>query len=144
MIKQKRGRMTGSPPKLDVRINQNLYKEIKDEKVCRILGLNLQNDITWRAHLESGSKALLPNVRKCLGSLKHVGKMIPTGSRNILAKGLVTSKLSYLIGIWGGTTRNYRRRAQNVLNIAARWVTGLPRKTRISTLMESAGWLDVN
>ena len=77
-------------------------KEIKDVEVCRILGLNLQNNTTWKAHLETGIKVLLPSVRKCLGALRHLGKGIPAGSRNILAKGLITSRLSYLIGIWGG------------------------------------------
>ena len=144
MIKQKRGRTPGSPPKLNVRINVNERKEIEDMEVCRILGMNLQKNITWRAHLESGPKALLPSVRRCLGALKHTGRLIPEGSRNVLVKGLVTGRLAYLIGIWGGTTPNLRRKAQQVLNTAARWVTKSPRSTRVSSLMEKAGWFSVN
>ena len=143
MIKQKKCRMAGRPPTLTVRTEDNQIKEIEDAEVCRILGLNLQKNITWKSHLETGNKALLPAVRKCLGSLKHVGKMIPRNSRNILARGLISSKLMYLIGIWGGTTRNLRRKAQTVLNTAARWVTNLPRKTRTSSLMEAAGWHNI-
>ena len=45
--------------------------------------------------------------------------------------------------MWGGTTRNLRRRAQTVLNTAARWVTKLPQKTRKSSLMEAAGWFNI-
>ena len=102
MIRQKRCRMAGNPPSLTVRTEDNQVKEIQDTEVCRILGLNLQKNLTWKAHLKTGSKALLPSVRKCLGSLKHIGSMIPEKSRNILAKVLITSKLSYLIRVCGG------------------------------------------
>ena len=141
MIKQKRGRMAGPPPELKIVLEDNTEKVIKDEKFCRILGLNIQDHLTWQVHLESGCKALLPDIRKKIGALRNLGCRIPAGSRNILARGLVISKLSYLVSIWGGgATPNYRRKAQSVLNLAARWVTGLPRQTRASTLMEAAGW----
>ena len=42
-------------------------------------------------------------------------------ARNTLARGLVISKITYLISVWGGATRNYRRKAQTLLNSAARW-----------------------
>ena len=34
--------------------------------------------------------------------LKSLGKKLPRGCKNTLAKGLIIGKLSYLIGIWGG------------------------------------------
>ena len=143
MISQKRTKLAGQPPTLDVVNDRNEDIEIMDGKVCRILGANLANDLTWRQHLETGPKALLPNLRKCIGSLKHLGKKIPSGCRNTLVKGLITSRLSYLISMWGGTTENLQKKAQITLNIAARWVTMLPRKTKMGKLMEAAGWLDV-
>ena len=99
--------------------------------------------MTWKAHLESGPKVLLPSLRKSISALKFLGKRIPNSCRNTLVKGLVTSKLAYLICIWGGATENWQKKAQIVLNLAARWVTSLPKKTRIDDLMVAAGWLDV-
>ena len=143
MISQKRAKTVGLPLNLDIINDKNEPKTISDSKICRILGVNLSNDMTWRPHLESGPKALLPSLRKCIGSLKFLGKKIPANCRNTLVKGLVTSLLSYLISVWGGTTGNLQRKAQITLNIAARWVMRLPKITRVSDLMAAAGWLDV-
>ena len=35
-------------------------------------------------------------------------------------------------------------RVQIVLNVAARWVTGLGKRTRVKDLMIAAGWLSIN
>ena len=135
MINQKRAKTTGYPPSLNTRNERDEPVVILDGKVCRILGTNILNDGTWRAHLESGPKALLPSLRKNLGSLKFLGRKIPSNCRNTLAKSLITSRLSYLISMWGGTMNNFIRKAQTVLNIAARWVTKMPKKTRICDLI---------
>ena len=75
--------------------------------------------------------------------MKHTGKLIPRGSRNTLARGLINSRLSYLIGIWGGATPNLIRRAQAIQNMAARWVTSSRRSTKSSILMELTGWFSI-
>ena len=97
----------------------------------------------WTSHLESGGKSLFPQVRRLLGRLRHLGKLIPMDCRNNLAKGLIHSRLSYIMPLWGGATESHLKRAQVILNIAARWVTGLGRKTKISKLMKRAGWLTI-
>ena len=145
MIKQKRGRTLGQPPELVVQNSSQEEEVVPDSKVCRILGINLQNNFTWNAHLESGPKALLPSLRKTLGALKFLGRQIPTRSRNILARGLLMSKATYLISTWGGGTKNLvgDRKAQILQNAAMRWVTGRPRRTRISNLLEQTEWLSI-
>ena len=60
MIKQKRGRTPGSPPKLTVQLEDSTHKTIRDEKFCRVLYLNIQDNLMWQSHLEAGSRALLP------------------------------------------------------------------------------------
>ena len=86
---------------------------------------------------------MLPRIRKQMGYLKHIGKMIPLASRNNLAKGLIQSRLSYLMLLWGGASQILIDRAQVILNKAARWATGLDRRTKISQLMETAGWFSI-
>ena len=38
---------------------------------------------------------------------------------------------------------NYLNKAQVIMNTAARWATGLPRRTRISRLLEITGWFSI-
>ena len=123
MIKQKQGRTQGDPPHLIVENKEKPGELIKisDSKCFRILGSNLQSNITWKMHLESGKKAILPAIRKQLGKLKQLGKQLPSHTRKTLAEGLLLSKFVYLISQWGGghpTTmspllRDYRTRLQD-------------------------------
>ena len=143
MIPQKKGRTPGPPPSLQVVGENGGYKTVADTDFTRILGANLQANLTWVRHLETGKKAVLPAARKQLGLLKHQGKLIPRSSRLTLARGLVLSKLTYIMPLWGGAAPAHLRKVQVLINAAARWATGLPRRTRISTLMQKAGWLSV-
>ena len=136
MIQQKRAKITGELPDLSVRNNDGQLETVSDRKYCRILGMNLQNNMTLNNHLETGKKSLLPSLRKNLGALKSLDKQIPQGSRNTMARGLILSRLSYLIGIWSGATEHLMKKAQIVQNSAAR-------KTRITTLLDKTGWNSV-
>ena len=130
MIKQKRARQPGRPPELHVP-NQNQGVDIISTKGhCRILGMNVQENLTWNAHLETGEKSLLPSLRRSIGALRNLGKSVPFRCRNILARSLVLSKLTYLISIWGGATPNLIRKAQITQNNLARWVTGKMKKKK--------------
>ena len=108
-----------------------------------MLGATIQNNLTWSGHLELDKKAILPEVRKNLGLLKSLGRKLPRSCRNTMARGLVISKLTYLVSIWGGGTENLISKAQILLNKTARWASGLPKRTKIITLMESLDWLTV-
>ena len=74
MIKQRRCKTGGNPPQLIVTNSENEQEVIKNSKNIRILGMNLQGNFTWNAHLESGSKPLLPSLRRNLGLLKSQGR----------------------------------------------------------------------
>ena len=145
MIKQKRGRTPGEPPHLIVEDQSKPGEllKIKDSECLRILGSNIQLNISWQQHLEGGKKAVLPGIRRQLGQLKMMGRQLPRASRKILAEGLLISKFIYLISQWGGATENYLVAAQRLQNKIARWVTGAGAKVRISTLLEDIGWLSI-
>ena len=143
MIQQKRGRTIGDPPHLTVELEPGVYKDIRDKTTTRILGANIQANGLWNSHLETGPRALFPQVRKLLGMLRHLGPKIPTRCRNNLSKGLIHSRLSYLMPLWGGASIALIKKAQVLLNIAARWTSGQPKKTKIKVLMKTVGWLDI-
>ena len=93
--------------------------------------------------MELGKKALLPQCRKLLGQLKRNSRLIPRRSRRNLVNGLLISKLSYLMPLWGSASQQHIRKAHTLLNTAARWITGLNKRTRIRTLMTAVNWLTI-
>ena len=45
--------------------------------------------------------------------------------------------------LWGSAAEVHLNRAQVLLNTAARWITGLGRKTKVRMLMEELDWLTI-
>ena len=108
MTKQKRGRSRGNPPNLVVNVIENgiiVEKTLNDKSSCRYLGANLQNNLSWRNHLEVGNKATLPSIRKLIGSMHKLRDLLPRKSRLQLMNSLVVGRLVYLIPLWGGDHR---------------------------------------
>ena len=145
MIKQKKGRTPGEPPHLMVEDpeKQGELIKIKDAKNFRLLGANLQGNIHWKHHLETGKKAVLPTIRKQLGSLQQLGKQLPQSTRKTLAEGMLLSKFSYLIAQWGGASSNFITSAQRLQNKIGRWVYGLNKRTKTITILETCSWLSI-
>ena len=144
MSHQKRAKINGIPPEITVNSEtKNEDKHILDTKLCRMLGANLKNDMSWEGHLSTGNKAIIPRVRKQIGALYKIRNHLTKKGRLQLANALVMSKLIYLITLWGNTTQNMIDRAQRTQNIAARYVTGHNRTTNTNKLLADCGWLSI-
>ena len=151
MTHQKRCKIPGIPTDLTVEEvikdrngrERTVDKLITDKKNCRMLGLNIQNNLTWEAHLSTGVKSLLPAVRKRLGMLSRLRDNISKKGKLQLVNCLVMSKIAYGISIWGHSTEKYTKLAQIVQNIGARLITGRGRRTRQSELMTECGWMNI-
>ena len=141
MIKQKRTRIQGNPPSVTTLDQDRQVKIIKADKSLRILGCNLQDNLSWQAHLSTGEKPLLPIIRQKLGALRHIGKNLPMASRMTLANGMILSRINCLLQVWGGTEKKYISKIQTLLNDTARYITGKPRRTSTINLMTSCNWL---
>ena len=152
MTYQKRAKIPGIPPDLTVQehikdrtgMERVVDKHVTDSTWIRMLGLNMQNNLTWDHHLSAGNKALLPAVRRQLGMLALLGDNISLKGRLQLANCLIVSRLAYGISLWGQTTENHMRKAQVVQNIAARMVTRRSKRTRQVDLMADCGWLNLS
>ena len=151
MSHQKRAKTRGIPPDLMVReetTNRMGQKVVQDKLITdkthhRMLGLVLQNNLAWDAHLSKDCKATLPAVRKQLGYLYRLRPNISNSAFLLLVNSLAMSKLSYGLSIWGNTTKNHIKAAQTVQNMAARMVTRMRRTTRQADLIKECGWLDM-
>ena len=107
------------------------------------MGCNVPHNLSWHAHLQGGEKALLGELRKKLGTLKFLSHQLPRKCRKILAEGLIWSKATYLIAVWGGCSPHLYEKIAAVLNNTSRFVTGDGKRTRKSILLKKFGWLDV-
>ena len=67
MLKQKRAKVKGVELSLETWDQDNNLKLIQPEKFCRT---------SWNSNLESGTDALLPQLRRKLGTLKFVSKTL--------------------------------------------------------------------
>ena len=134
---------TPPPPHLEVETENGDKKMVQDKGYLRILGINVQSNMNWSSHLETGDKSLLPSIRRQLGALQHLGTKLPSKVRKTLAEGMIISRILYLIPIWGAATGNYVRKAQILLNKTAKWVTGHKRTMKTSKLMQEIGWMNI-
>ena len=141
MNKLKRCKTHSSLLSLSVLNDDNQLVDKPADKFCRLLGGNISQDLTWRPHLVTAEKALLPNLRKQLEVLAHLSLIIPQSSRKILAEGLVLSQMKYLLPLWGGTVSKYQKKIQVVINKVARSVTGRGRRASSRKLLLETGWL---
>ena len=102
MSHQKQPRITGDPPQLSVRKPGGTIKLITPDKQVRLLGGNIQENLSWQAHLETGEKPLLPELRKKLGALRHPGTGVPRRTRLRLANSIIMSRLIICCQSGGG------------------------------------------
>ena len=69
MVRQKCAKVTCDPVVMTIRSEDDVQKDIINLDHARILGLYLQRDYSWRAHLEVGAKPLIQALRRRLGAL---------------------------------------------------------------------------
>ena len=143
MIGQKRARTGGTPPTLEEIEPDGSTKIIKCKSEIKLLGITLQDNITWGAHLETGEEAILPELRRTMGIFRHIGGSIPWRTKKMLIEGKIISRLRYLTAIWGGTTERYLDKTQALLNCAARFISKKDKRTGTQELMESCKWMTV-
>ena len=122
MVYQKRTKTRGIPP--DLTVSEEIKdrqgrtttqdKLISDSSSCRMLGLNMGNNLTWESHLISGRKALLPAPRRQVGMISRIGQNMSKKARLNLTNSLIMSRLSYMVCIWGNTNETLLRKVQTV------------------------------
>ena len=143
MTHQKRPRVTGEQPTLDVMKPNGEWKNIKPKKHVKLLGGYPQQNSSWEAHLEGAEKALLPEIRRKIGAIKHLGRNIPRNTKLKLANGFIISMLLYLLPVWGGTPDKYLNKVQILMNKLARHINNQGRMSTTKGLMKSCNWLSI-
>ena len=98
----------------------------------------------WAEYVQDSEESLVKSLTTRLSALKMIGKVAPFKTRKMLADGIIISKLSYLISLWGGCEQYLMRSLQVIQNKAARVVTKLDWYTPTHDLLSQCGWLSVH
>ena len=98
----------------------------------------------WSEHLQDNEDNLMRSLSCRLGALKLLGRVASFKNRKMIADGILISKLSYLIALWGGCSSFLMTSLQIIQNKAARVVTKLAWSTPTRDLLKQCGWLSVH
>ena len=140
MVQQKQARIGGAPPQLTISKPDGTLKTIPAGESIRLLGCNLNKDMTWSHQLEMGEKALLPALRAKIGALTFIGREY-SQEEQTLSNQWPCDKIIYHIAMWGSVSMSDGNKLQSILNKCARMVLGRGRKTRTRIVMQSCNWM---
>ena len=124
---------------------QNTFQDklLTEMKASRFLGLNLSNNLNWEPHLLTGKRPLIPGLRSQLGMISKLRNSLSKKLKLMIVNSLILSRINYGLSIWGNSSPTQLKKVQVILNTAARFITGLPKITRQSTLMVQCNWLNL-
>ena len=116
--------------------------DIRPSNSEKFLGGIVQKDLKWNEHIAKDKDNLLSALSKRCNALQIIAKVASFKTRKTIANGLFIGKLSYLISVWGGTSRENFDLLQIVQNRAARIVTKNWKSSTADNL-NAIGWLSV-
>ena len=78
-------------------------KEITESRCEKLLGVVLNNQLTWKDHLygDEDNMGLLPQLSKRLGMLKRLARYMSKDKLKYFSSGIFYSKLSYCLPVFG-------------------------------------------
>ena len=117
---------------------------IKPSETGKLLGAQLHQNMDWRVHLRDHKASLLNQLLSRINGLRKVCVHADFQTRLMVANGVVISKLTYLITLWGGASQYLINMLQVQQMTAARYVCGAGcwRWSR-RRLLARVGWLSV-
>ena len=116
---------------------------IQPSSTAKLLGATVSQDAKWKFHILEGEQSQIRQLTSRVNGLCLISGRAPFKTRLMVANGIVTSKLCYLIQLWGGC-ENYLLHALQVLqNKAARAVTQTSWFTSTRQLLLRCNWLSV-
>ena len=109
----------------------------------KLLGGHISNNFKWNNHIRDNQKSMFKILTSKLNALCKVSKVANFKTRKMVASGLITSTLNYLIQLYGGCSNYLIMVLQVLQNRAARYVTKLSWYTETTILLNQCGWLSV-
>ena len=79
---------------------------IKPSTTQRLLSGFLHQNLGWNQHLRDHKSSLINQLTQRMNGLRKVCANASFRTRLMVANGVILSKLTYLITLWGGATQN--------------------------------------
>ena len=156
-------RIDRANPNIEINVCGTIVKDTKSE---RLLGLTVNNTMTWSEYLygekwrsEGNCVGLIPQLNQRVGLLKKFAHLMPEDKFKLFCNGLFHSKLVYCLQVFSHVwnipsmdlenrrfpafTRGDNRKLQVLQNKVMRLKTKLPPRTPTETLLKVTGDLSV-
>ena len=104
----------------------------------------VRQDIKFVENIQKNQESLLRSLNQRIGALKIVCNVFDCKTGKMITDGIMMSKLTYLIVLWGGCAKYLLDSLQTAQNRAARVVTKLNWETSAVELLKQCGWLSVH
>ena len=102
----------------------------------RYLGVNIDRDLTWKAHIEK----VRHQCKGKLAAIRRAGAYLPCHVRKMLYQSLVLSHLDYCSVVWNSCRVTLGKRIERVQNYALRLILQKPPLTSSDLLRQTLGW----
>ena len=109
---------------------------IEEVAETRLLGVTIQNNLSWTNHLTHLSK----KVQRAAGVIGRIASHLPRKLLKEISHSLVYSQISYCCSVWGNATKTDKNRLQVSLNKAARRVLWSGFDLSVQELHSTLGW----
>ena len=118
---------------INIEIQENgATKTIKTTKKMKILGVNIDNKLTWESHI----KKVKRQTHNIITNLARTASVLPLTSRRTLYDALVTPHFNYCDVVWGGTSKKCAKDLQSAGNFAARALLGLKKRSSATAALK--------
>ena len=155
--------MNGANSNIEINVCGSTIRDTKSE---RLLGLTVNNEMTWTEYLhgekwrtEDNCPGLIPQLNQRVGLLKKFVHLMPKNKFNLFCSGLFHSKLTYCLQVFSHVwdipnldqekrrfsafKREDNRKLQVLQNKVMRLKSGLPFRTSTAQLTQATGDLSV-
>ena len=109
---------------------------LKREKVYKYLGLEIDESIIWKDHINKISKKISGGI----GALKRVRHLVPSETLLIMYNSLALPYFDYCSAVWGNCNKELSDKLQKLQNRAARVVTFSDYNRHSSELLNELMW----
>ena len=109
---------------------------LKREKVYKYLGIEIDESIIWKDHINKISKKISGGI----GALKRVRHLVPSETLLIMYNSLALPYFDYCSAVWGNCNKELSDKLQKLQNRAARVVTFSDYNRHSSELLNELMW----
>ena len=135
--------------------------DVSESSSEKLLGMIINDKLTWSNHLYGNEQheGLVTKLSKRAGMIYKLSFLMPKDRLRNIAEGVFFSLLTYGIQVYGGVwgldnlntaesrtkafTKEDNNKLQVIMNKVLRSLTGLPKDTPVSLLLQESGYLSV-